>query len=124
MNHDSTVFVGLDVHKESITVAYAIDMGDVELLGKIGTLKADIDRLCKRVQSKAHHIRVVYEAGPCGYGLYRDLVERGFDCVVCAHCALVICQRYTYRMLKTRRSGTWLAHGQQPRQILDRPTSG
>jgi hypothetical protein len=50
VNHDSTVFVGLDVHKESITVAYAIDMGDVELLGKIGTLKADIDRLCKRVQ--------------------------------------------------------------------------
>lgn len=47
VNHDSTVFVGLDVHKESITVAYAIDMGDVELLGKIGTLKADIDRLCK-----------------------------------------------------------------------------
>ena len=50
MNDDSTVFVGLDVHKESITVAYAIDMGEVELLGKIGTLKADIDRLCKRVQ--------------------------------------------------------------------------
>jgi hypothetical protein len=46
--------------KESITVAYAIDMGEVELLGKIGTLKADIDRLCKRVQSKAHHVRVVY----------------------------------------------------------------
>lgn len=83
VNHDSTVFVGLDVHKESITVAYAIDMGDVELLGKIGTLKADIDRLCKRVQSKARHVRVVYEAGPCGYGLYRELVERGFDCVVC-----------------------------------------
>ncbi len=65
-------------------MAYAIDMGDVELLGKIGTQKADIDRLCKRVQSKARHVRVVYEAGPCGYGLYRELVERGFDCVVCA----------------------------------------
>lgn len=84
MEHDSTVFVGLDVHKESITVAYTIDMGDVELLGKIGTAKADIDRLCKRVQSKARHVRVVYEAGPCGYGLYRELVQRGFDCMVCA----------------------------------------
>jgi len=26
MQHDSTVYVGLDVHKESITVAYSIDM--------------------------------------------------------------------------------------------------
>ena len=84
MEHDSTVYVGLDVHKESITVAYAIDTGEVELLGKIGTTKTDIDRLCKRLQSKARHVRVVYEAGPCGYGLYRQLVEKGFDCMVCA----------------------------------------
>jgi len=74
MEHDSTVYVGLDVHKESITVAYAIGMGEVELLGKIGTTKTDIDRLCKRLQSKARHVRLVYEAGPCGYGLYRQLV--------------------------------------------------
>ncbi|MBC8749927.1 IS110 family transposase, partial [Paraburkholderia sp. WC7.3b] len=52
MENDSTVYVGLDVHKDSITVAYAIGMGDVELLGKIGTTKADIDRLCRRLQSK------------------------------------------------------------------------
>lgn len=37
MKNDSTVYVGLDVHKESITVAYAIDAGEVESLGKIGT---------------------------------------------------------------------------------------
>jgi transposase len=65
-------------------VAYTIDMGDVQLLGKIGTAKADIDRMCKRIQSKARHVRVVYEAGPCDYGLYRELVQRGFDCMVCA----------------------------------------
>jgi transposase len=34
MQDDSTLYVGLDVHKDSIMVAYSIDMGDVELLGK------------------------------------------------------------------------------------------
>jgi len=84
MEHDSTVYVGLDVHKESITAAYAVGMGEVELLGKIGTTKTDIDHLCKRLQSKARHVNVVYEAGPSGYGLYRDLVQKGFECMVCA----------------------------------------
>jgi transposase len=84
MEHDSTVYVGLDVHKESITIAYAIDAGEVEAMGKIGTTSIEIDRLCKRLQSKARHVRVVYEAGPCGYGLYRRLIKQGFDCMVCA----------------------------------------
>jgi transposase len=84
MEHDITLYVGLDVHKDSITVAYALGMGEVEQLGKIGTSKADIDRLCKRLQSKARYIRIVYEAGPCGYGLYRELIQKGFDCMVCA----------------------------------------
>src|SRR6202790_5923711 len=84
MEHGSTLYVGLDVHKDSITVAYALSAGEVELPAKIGTTKTDIDRLCKRLQSKARHVRVVYEAGPCGYGLYRQLVQKGFDCMVCA----------------------------------------
>jgi transposase len=84
MEHDSTLYVGLDVHKDSITAAYALSTGEVELLGKLGTTQADIDRLCKRLQSKAGQVSVVYEAGPCGYGLYRQLIQKGFDCMVCA----------------------------------------
>ncbi len=84
MNNNSTLYVGLDVHKESITVAYAINSEPVELMGKIGTTPTDIERLCTRQISKAGRVQVVYEAGPCGYGLYRRLMKKGFDCMVCA----------------------------------------
>lgn len=84
MEDDSTLYVGLDVHKDSITVAYAVGMGEVELFGKIRSTDAEVDRMSKRLQSKARHIFMVYEAGPCGYGLYRRLIAKGFDCMVCA----------------------------------------
>ena len=84
MNQDSTLHVGLDVHKDSITVAYAMGLDEVQLFGKIGTTQIEVDRLCKRLQSKARHVHVVYEAGPCGYDLHRRLVGKGFDCMVCA----------------------------------------
>ncbi|TDG02101.1 IS110 family transposase [Paraburkholderia guartelaensis] len=84
MNQDSTLYVGFDVHKDSITVAYATGLDDVELFGKIGTTQTALDRLCKRLESKARHVHVVYEAGPCGYGLHRRLIEKGFDSMVCA----------------------------------------
>lgn len=84
MKNDSTVFVGLDVHKDSIMVAYSVGYGEVEVLGKIAPRVTDIDRLCKRIQSKASTVVFVYEAGPCGYGIHRQLTEKGYHCMVCA----------------------------------------
>lgn len=82
--NDSTVYAGLDVHKESIVAAYSIGLGEVQSLGNIGVLQRDLDRLCKRLQGKGAKVVFVYEAGPTGYGLYRYLTKRGFECMVCA----------------------------------------
>jgi hypothetical protein len=80
------VFVGLDVHKDSISVAYApADRGaDVVSLGAIGTRQCDIDKLVRKLKAKGGRLEVGYEAGPCGYWLYRYLMKKGVSCHVVA----------------------------------------
>jgi transposase len=86
MHQTSTLYVGLDVHQESIAVAYVSkDHGaDVIYLGTIGTRHCDIDKLIRNMQSKAKQLVFVYEAGPCGYWLYRYLRKKGDECWVVA----------------------------------------
>ena len=86
MNQFTTFFVGLDVHKDFITVAYAPDERGAEVifLGPIGTRQCDIDRLIRQLHSKARRLLLVYEAGPCGYWLYRYLENKGESCIVVA----------------------------------------
>ena len=86
MSHSSTLYVGLDVHKESIAVAYVAKAYHAEVvsLGTIGTRQCDIDKLIRQLQSKSSHLIFVYEAGPCGYWLYRYLTKKGHVCWVIA----------------------------------------
>ena len=86
MHQSSTLYIGLDVHKESIAVAYVAKAHDAEVifLGTIGTRQADIDQLVRKLQAKAKHLVFVYEAGPCGYWLYRYLTNKGHICWVVA----------------------------------------
>ena len=80
------LYVGLDVHKESISVAYAPeDRGaDVVSLGAIGTRQCDIDKLLRKLEAKGARPEFGYEAGPCGYWLYRYLTGKGVPCHVVA----------------------------------------
>jgi transposase len=86
MSHFNTLYIGLDVHKEAIAVAYAPEErgAEVVFLGTIGTRQCDIDTLVRKLQSKAQHLLFVYEAGPCGYWLYRDLTKKHLICWVVA----------------------------------------
>lgn len=76
-------YIGLDVHKDSISVAYAADDGsEVVFLGRFGTRQCDIDTFVRKLTSHSNQLAFVYEAGPCGYWLYRYLSRRGFACWV------------------------------------------
>jgi transposase len=86
MSQSSTLFIGMDVHKEMIAVAYVAQEHGAEVtsLGTIGTRQYGIDQLVRKMPSKAKHLIFVYEAGPCGYWLYRYLMKKGYDCWVVA----------------------------------------
>ncbi len=80
----SITFVGLDVHKNSIAVALA-DAGrnaEVRNYGIIGGGLDDLDRLTKKLVTTGKELHFVYEAGPCGYDIFRSLTAKGFDCAV------------------------------------------
>jgi hypothetical protein len=79
MSESSTIFVGRDQHKESIAVAYVGADRSLEpiYLGPIGTRTSDIDAMVRKLQSKGKKLVFAYEAGPCGYGLYRHLARKG-----------------------------------------------
>lgn len=80
------LYVGLDVHKDSLAVAYAPeDRGsEVVSVGAIGTRQCDIDKLLRKLQAKGARLMLAYEAGPCGYWLYRYLTRKGLSCAVVA----------------------------------------
>lgn len=82
----NTTFVGLDVHKDSIDVALADTgrEGDVRFYGTIGGDLDSLHKVVRKLQSTGSELRFVYEAGPCGYDIYRSLTKQGFDCIVVA----------------------------------------
>ena len=76
-------FVGLDVHAATIAVAVAESAGEVRSLGMIANRPDAVRRLVRKL-GRADELRVCYEAGPTGYGLYWQLLGLGVHCDVIA----------------------------------------
>jgi hypothetical protein len=74
-----TLSVGMAVHQESMAVASVAKASGAEVvaLGRIGTRQCDIDRRIRMLHAKRQPLGLVYEAGPCGSWLSRDLTQNG-----------------------------------------------
>jgi len=81
-----TLYVGLDVHKISISVSVAEEGRDgaIRFIGEIPNAPADVAKLAQRLAKEGARLEFCYEAGCCGYEIYRQLVELGHGCIVVA----------------------------------------
>jgi len=83
-----TLYLGLDVHKDSITIAIAQagPQGEIRLFGTITNDLHALEKALIRIR-KAHpgaHLELTYEAGPCGFVIARRLQQLQVPCLVAA----------------------------------------
>jgi transposase len=81
MSQSHTLCIGMEVHKDSLAVAYVAPAHGAEVLslGAIGPRQGDIDHLIRTMPSQATHLIFVSAAGPCGSWLSRYLMTQGDD---------------------------------------------
>lgn len=98
-----TLYIGLDTDKKhiDIAVAEALPGGEVRYWGKIANEAAALARVVKRLQKGGRELEVCYEAGPCGYGIYRRL--NGWPGVRCQVVAPSLIPRKPGVRVKTNR---------------------
>lgn len=86
MTQSNILFIGMDVHKESVEIAIAEDgiAGEVRRFGEIGGSKDAFKKTLRKLVAKGKSLHFCYEAGPTGYELYRYIISEGHECIVVA----------------------------------------
>jgi transposase len=108
MSEPITAFVGLDVHKDSIAIAIAEPGRSApRFLGTTGPAVAELEKAPSHCGAPPQ-LLIVYEAGPCGYGLVRQLRASGYRCEVIA--PTMIPRKPGDRVKTDRRDALALAH--------------
>jgi transposase len=109
MEEYSGAFVAFDVAKTKHAVAIAEPgrTGEVRFLGEVENTPARIERTMKKLAARYGRLQVCFEAGPTGYGLYRQIQELGHDCLVVA--PALIPKRAGDRVKTNRRDAVTLA---------------
>src|SRR5215469_14971554 len=77
------VWAGLDVHKETVAVAVADSAEGPRIVATVANDGRQLPRLLRRLGEQGE-LRCAYEAGPCGYEIYRVCERMGISCIVVA----------------------------------------
>jgi transposase len=80
---DGSTFVGLDVHVATISLAAIRPTGELIEVGRLPNTSAVLAKQLRRLGAP-ERLAVCYEAGPCGYTIYRQLTGLGIHCAVVA----------------------------------------
>ena len=80
---ECSAYVGLDVHKDTITMALP-GREEPVYRGEIKNQRKSLLRLIRALSPNGEVVSFCYEAGACGYGVYREIVETGHRCEVVA----------------------------------------
>lgn len=106
-------YIGLDVHKDQndqnqVAIAEGRTHGEVRLYDSISNDLHALEKLTRKLGGPHVVLHFVYEAGPCGFGIYRRLKQLGIDCKVAA--PSLIPKKGGDRVKINRRDAIALAH--------------